>query len=216
MCDVDPVEVPVGPNNGAAVLAGIPGRDARVQGATPMESGIQVSVDYMKTLEPSHPRAMILVADGEISTECYGESFGTALSLVSDAYTNDGIITYVVGITNVAEDQLNDLASAGGRPRVGGPPWYYEANTEADLQDAMQKIINDALSCTMTVVQEPEFLDLFEIWVDGGPVPEISDCATENGWLWTQNYSEVEFCGTACDDLRLAGEARLMYFCEPG
>ena len=58
-----------------------------------------------------------------------------------------------------------------------------------------------------------------QVQIDGVEVPQISDCNTEDGWMYVPPnppYDTIEFCGTACDDFRANGNADILYFCTPG
>jgi hypothetical protein len=208
-------------NNRAAVLAGMPGPLVSVEGGTPMETGLKVAIDYLKTLDPAIPRAQIMVADGQVSTDCPGETFAEALAAVTDAYDNHDIVTYVVGIdaSGTTHTQLVQLADAGGAPNPNGPYSYYLADDQQGLEDAMWEIINSTLSCVVPLNPLPPEPDNVEVWVDGVLIPEITDCATQDGWMYvppTPPWDTIEFCGTACDDFRTAGEADILYYCTPG
>ena len=220
-CPVDSgVEADCALDNAAGILAAIPGADVDVQGGTPSASGLQNASEYLQSLAGTDPSVMILIADGEISCN---EDFDDALSIVTDAAAS-GIPTYVIGIDaqddpmddNDAHDQLTILAEAGGKPNPGAPPSFYQTQNQADLETAMNDIISDALSCRVAIDPEPQAEDLFQVWIGDEQVPRATDCATEDGWVWTQDFSEIEFCGTACDDLKVAGEMEGRYFCRPG
>jgi hypothetical protein len=220
-CNVTGPEVGLALDNAAAILAAIPGYNYPVQGATPLQSGVNAAVNYLSNpanVDQSLPRAQILIADGDASC---GESGSAAATAAQNAYTTNGIITYVVGIDPAGgtATTLEDIANSAGGAKPGGPPSYYEANDQAELDQAMQDIINSTLSCVVDLDPTPPEPDNIEVWVDGVLIPEITDCATENGWMYvppTPPWDTIEFCGTACDDFRDFGEADIKYFCTPG
>jgi hypothetical protein len=216
-CVVAPgVEVPIAPMNAAAVLAGIPAIDFEVLGGTPMETGLKRGYEYLTSLDPAKQRFAILVADGEISDTCAGENFLEAQAAVEEAFTGDGIATYVVGIDVDAStsEQLTSLALAGGKPKPGLEPFYQTSNQD-ELLAAIQQIVKDTLSCVIAVDPAPSEPELFEVWIDGQPVPQAASCA-EDGWVWSVPHSEVTLCGAACDLLKETGKVQAMYFCSPG
>jgi catechol 2,3-dioxygenase-like lactoylglutathione lyase family enzyme len=57
-----------------------------------------------------------------------------------------------------------------------------------------------------------------EVVIGGMKVPKITDCASENGWTYVEPepYGAIEICGTACDELKIAGDADINYYCDAG
>ena len=213
------VEVPCALNNSAAVISGIPLAGAMVQGGTPMQSGLDEGIAYLESLPAEEPKVALLVADGAISCD---ESLAGAVTTVTDAAAAD-IPTYVIGIdpdeddpnaTDDTYDQLTELANAGGRPNANGPPAFFPVQNEADLDAVMEQIISESLQCVVNIDPVPEFPELFEVWVGMNEVPLITDCATEAGWHWTVEHSQIEFCNMACVDLNVEGSMEGKYFCE--
>ncbi len=216
-CDVDPgIEVPIGEMNAQDVLDGIPGEDFEVLGGTPVYSGLVEAYSYLNSLDDDIQRAVILVADGEISCS---ESELDAMVEVEKAWSQEGIGTYVVGIDASAgtEAQLNLYAEVGGKPNPdGGPILFYQTFNQDDLKEAMQKIVYDTISCVLPVDPIPNQPELFEVWINDGLIPEVEDCDDENGWVWVKpDNSVIELCGTACMDFKVSGEFEAKYWCTP-
>ena len=45
------------------------------------------------------------------------------------------------------------------------------------------------------------------------------DCANEDGWVYVNPmgpYDAIELCGTWCGELKIIGQADVLYFCDPG
>ena len=217
-CIVNPgVEVEIAPMNAAGVLAGIPAADFPVLGGTPMESGLKAAYTYLQALDPDKQRFALMVADGEISKTCAGEVYKEALGLVKTAY-DMGIPTYVVGIDvdPMVSADLQSLATAGGKLNPNNPQGFYETTSQIELQDALQQIVDDTLSCVIDVTPEPSEPELFEVWIKQAQVPAAVNCAKDSGWVWTKPYMQIELCGQACLDLKKSGEVEARYFCEAG
>jgi hypothetical protein len=154
--------------------------------------------------------------------------------VVGNAWTNDMIPVYVVGIdvedvtsdatndgypnnTNTY-DALNEVAVAGGQP-LPGMEQFYQTTNQLELQDALQDIIADALSCVVPLDPEPAFPELLQVIVDNMDVPQVMDCATEDGWVYSTPagpYDSIELCGTWCDALKDTGSLTAEYYCDPG
>ncbi len=216
-CDVEPgIEVPVADMNAQSVLNGIPGEDFEVLGGTPVYSGLVEAYNYLNGLDDDIPRAVILVADGEISCS---ESELDAMVEVEKAWSQEGIGTYVVGIDASAgtEAQLNLYAEVGGKPNPdGGAILFYQTFNQDDLKEAMQKIVYDTISCVLPVDPIPNQPELFEVWIEGDQIPEVEDCDDGNGWVWVKpDHSVIELCGAACMDFKVSGEFEAKYWCTP-
>jgi hypothetical protein len=84
-------EVELAPNNGAAVIAGIPPENASLPNTalTPPQQGVETTRDYLNIAVPDEPRAMIVVMDGQVHSSCgTPQGFINALSSI---YNVDGI-----------------------------------------------------------------------------------------------------------------------------
>ncbi len=217
-CEVTPgVEVEVAATNAVEVLAKLPGADVDVLGGTPMETGLKEAFTYLQALDPGKQRFALLVADGEISKTCQGEVFAEALGAVKTAYAN-GIPTYVVGIDvdPSTSAQLAALADSGGKPNANNPDGFYQTSSQIELQAALQQIVDDTLSCVIEVDPVPSEPDLFQVWIGADQVDAVTDCASEDGWVWTQPHSQIELCGQACLDLKKSQQVEARYFCSAG
>ena len=244
----DTPEVPVMMMNAQGVLDGIPPADADgsdIAGATPATAGIQAALDHLKTLDPTVDRFMILVTDGAAncaaqyecpvgSSSCeLFETYDTDLpAVVGSAFTDDSIPTFVVGIDIVDAlqgegvdgnpeantfDELNIVAEAGGRARDGTEK-FYNASNEIELQEALQEIAGQVVSCTIPLEPEPVHPNFVEIVVGGDVIPRVDDCETEDGWVFVNPegpYDSITLCGTACEALAEAGELDANYGCPP-
>jgi hypothetical protein len=236
------VEVAVAAKNGPAILAAIPGAmDVSLKGGTPTSAGMIAALTHLKTLPADQPRAVLLVTDGAANCtmgaippplfEAYDNNVHT---IVSNAYNNDKIPTYVVGIDTknvvsavVADGnpdstntytKLNELAVQGGKPKNDPAEKFYNATNQIELGNALDAIIADALSCIIPLSEEPAKPELTKVKVLGVDVKHVVDCAKENGWVYTNPngpYDAIELCGTACTNLKQSGKAEVNFFCVP-
>jgi hypothetical protein len=236
-------EIPVAPMNKDAILNGIPqAGDLSLVGGTPTFSGITAALNHLKTLDPAVPRAILLVTDGAANCavgvappplfENYDQTVHT---LVENAWNNDKIPTYVVGIDtqNVVSGntqdgnpngintytKLNELAVQGGKPKDDPNEKFYNAVNQIQLKAALDIIAKDALSCIIPLAEPPAFPKATKVIVGGKAVPMVMDCTMENGWVYTNPmgpYDAIELCGTACSDLKIAKQADVQFFCDAG
>ncbi len=242
-------EVPVAATNADAVLGGIPGANATstIIGATPATSGIETALTHLKTLDENIDRFMILITDGAANcgadadtTDCPGPGCGlmevydsNLPTVVGDAFTVDGVPTFVIGIDIlndlVGEDpndgqvaantftELNTVAEAGGRAREGDEK-FFNATNEIELQDALAEIAGQVVSCTIPLSEEPTAPDFVEIEIGGMLLERIEDCETEDGWTYLNPegpYDAIQLCGAACDALAESGELDATFGCPP-
>lgn len=171
-------EVPVGPDQGAVILATIPGSgQTNFLGGTPAAVGITTAIAGLPrndALELADDlRYIVLVTDGAANCavdaatnnelfENYDEHFPEMVAAAKDA----GIPTFVVGIdikdeltpvkidgspdaTNTYE-RLNMVAEIGGQARDGDEKFYNTQN-QLELQAALEAISQEITSCTFTL-----------------------------------------------------------------
>jgi hypothetical protein len=215
-------------------MAGIPAADTtNLAGGTPTATAVSVALDHLRSLDPKVPRAILLVTDGAANCaegaeppalfEVYDDSLH---ALVGDAFTNEGIPTYVVGVgiedltTPAAQDgtpdevnafaELNDLATLGGRPKADPDEKFYNTVNEIELTAALKAITFDALTCVVPLDPPLAAPEGIAVEVDGVAIPQVEACGTESGWAFTNPggpFDAIVLCGSACTGLKLAGEA---------
>lgn len=234
-CLVNPTpEVPVSPRNADQILAGIPPANAtNLAGGTPAEQGIQTAFNHLLDLDAQVPRFMILITDGayncstSITSEDQVNQLDTNLPITVAAALAQGIPTYVVGIDilNSVDNfginpfvALNDVAIAGGRARIDSEEKFYNVTDQAQLVTALQTIVNEVLSCTITLEQEKPPNTSTQVWI-GEMVyeTEISTaeaCETQSGWRYVDSEgSTIQLCGRACGDYQMQGEIEVRFIC---
>ncbi len=171
-------------------------------------------------------------ADGMIEAE-RSEVYDDSLHpLVAGAFTDAGIVTHVVGLEiadSVTGDEkdgspdainpfikLNELAVLGGRPRPDPKQRFHHASDQIELQAAFDAIVADLLRCVLPLPDEPAHPDFVEVNVAGTQLPHVQDCSGEDGWVYVNPngpFDAIELCGSACQDLAVAGEAGVEFFC---
>jgi Mg-chelatase subunit ChlD len=244
-----PPEVLIAPDNAVPILLEIPTANSNnVRGGTPASSGMTSAIDHLIDVDDGNPMAIILVSDGAANCrtdatndferfENYDSNLAT---IVGDAYADLGIATYVVGIdisdvvtqttgvNNHPPDgepdaispfqKLDEVAVAGGKP-LGGMADFYQTQNELELSAALQSIVDDAVSCTVLLDPIPIFPDLVEVVIDDQNVPQVIDCTSEDGWVYTNPdgpYDSIELCGNWCEVSQDAMVVKAEYFCDPG
>jgi len=238
----DAVEVPVAEMNKDAIVPVLPAQSNKtIAGGTPTALGMTAALNHLKSLDPAIPRVVMLLTDGAANcsttagnlVELFEVYDANLAPIVGDAFTIDNIPTYVIGIAidnannNNMQDgnpnginpyeKLNELADLGGTAKAGNEK-FYNAQNAIELSDALNAIVQQAQSCVVPLDAPPAFPDKTIVKLGNTEVPMIADCATENGWRYVEPmpYAAIELCGTACTDLKIAGEADVEYYCDAG
>lgn len=225
----------VAATNGEEVLAVLPPRDSfDIYGGTPASGGILTALNHLRSLDPELPRAMILITDGAANCLAgtsdqdvfllYDENLP---ALVAEAYNDEQIPTYVVGIDiidGIADypvdnpyERLNEVAIAGGYPQPGAEK-FHNAQDEDELRAAISQI-SSQIGCIIPLDMPPTQPELLSIFIDGEEIPWVDSCeGNDLGWRYTNPmgpYDEIELCAEACSALHNIGTLSATYNCVP-
>jgi hypothetical protein len=249
-CDPDPCynalscttetspEVEMALDNGAAILGALPGPmadDNEIEGGTPATKGMVSAINHLLELPADLPRYVLLITDGAANCntdlpfpeyiEMYDETLPTT---VEDAFMNEGITTFVVGIDIInmlvgvggdgapeanPYERLNDVALAGGAPKNGGmdAEKFFNATNQVELLDAIESILGTVTECTIDLTMlengappDPIQIPYVKFFVGDPPVevPYVEDCSQGDGWTWVEEGLIVTFCGSYCEDFK--------------
>ncbi len=129
-----------------------------------------------------------------------------------------GIKTFVLGfgqIFGLDTQLLNDAALAGGVPKPGGPPHYYQASNATELEQALNEIAGGIIvpSCSFALTEEPSDPDLVTVTMDGTAVPR--DASHQDGWDYYPDSSTITFFGGYCSMIEVgsSSEVEFLYGC---
>ncbi|EDM73579.1 hypothetical protein PPSIR1_06648 [Plesiocystis pacifica SIR-1] len=222
------LDVAVGADTGAAILGALPGPNAITQGGTPAAAAVQLAADHLRARDTQDPKLLVLVTDG--AANCAADSADWQASLVydealQDAVANasmDGITTHVVGIQIDTEldaqagvvpaEQLHEVAQLGGAG-LDGEYAFYQVEDQAMLSAALSSITAD-ISCTLEFGETVDTGREALVVVGDEPVEQATDCATEDGWVYTADDTGIQLCGAACERFQAQGEIVFEYLCE--
>lgn len=214
------IDVPIAPNNAAAVNAQIMATNDEGDG-TPTSDAIKAAVTYLKGVDDGNPKYILLATDGEPS--CDGTTKGTdvartaAVSAIQVAF-DGGIPTYVVGVDtskSSAKATLNNMAIAGGRAIGGTNPeaaHFYLASDKQGLVDSLTAITGEVnKSCVFNLDPRPPAPDFILVQIEDKDAAKFTtvsrDPARLQGWEYTAaNYTSLEVYGTACDAIKNAAD----------
>jgi hypothetical protein len=173
------------------------------------ESHIAAIVELKKATEPG-PRFVILATDGnpdrcqDVNQDNDTDTISKDISVqaLNDAFTKDGIGTFVIGVSknSVDRDHLRQLALAGqGKDISLADELFYEVGTQQELSGAISTIVTGARPCSFTLdaTITPDAAPKGTVTIDTQTVP-LNDT---NGWQLVGNDT-VKFVGTACDQIK--------------
>ncbi|MFY0532036.1 vWA domain-containing protein [Nannocystis pusilla] len=237
------LEVPVGPQAGAAILGAIPPADTTtIAGGTPSTDGILAAVSELDSLEGDEPKFIIFITDGAANCDpgnqrLFDDYDDRLATTVADARAA-GYQTHVVGIdisnalTPVLQDgnpdginpyeKLNELAEIAGTARPGDEK-FYNATNEQELQAALMAITGDVVSCEIGLGKPvPDHFYIQRVEIGEEPDPQeydgqdtqVGDCGSESGWQYTSPARDaILLCGAACEHYKATGLIEIEYGC---
>jgi hypothetical protein len=174
---------------------------------------------------------VVLITDGE--PQGCDTNITNISGIAGDAYTNAGVLTYVIGLVGAnaqALNGLNQIAAAGGTDQA----IFVAAGNMAtqDLLNALLAIKGMALSCDLDVPKsddsgmqiDPHLINVNYSSGDGpamelGYVDSLASCGAEPAWYYDDptNPSQIHLCPTTCDSVKADGAANLQILagCKP-
>lgn len=224
----DKIDVPIADGNAAAVNAAVTATTAEGNG-TPTGDAVKQAVAYMKTLTNNHSKFLLLATDGEPScagtTEDTAQARTYAVQAVADALAA-GYPTYVVGVATTktsATTALNNMATAGGKPRADANPLatrYYLANTKDELVQSLKTITGEVnRSCVFALDPPPPHPEFTAVKLVTASMPDgvtiARDSSKSNGWDYNNGqFTSLEVFGAQCDTIQNgASEVKIVYGC---
>jgi hypothetical protein len=205
-CTVDDgALVAPGAGNFAALSAAI-GMTTPEGNGTPTAVAVRKATAYMQTRTTPNPKYLVLATDGE--PNCGGGGiFGTgtadnmnAIQAVRDAAAA-GFPTFVVGIAAgaAADGVLNDMATAGGQPRMA-MPGYYPVSSRADFITALGAIAGQVANCVFPLTKAPPENDDVTVEINGMKI--MRDTTRMQGWDYGPGKKSIQLYGAACEQLK--------------
>jgi hypothetical protein len=180
-----------------------------------------------QSMFPNEQTIVVLVTDGE-PVGCDVDPNNIA-KLASDALTNAGVRTYVIGLTGASETQLNQLAVAGGTEKA-----FFVADggtATQDLLDALLKIRGMPISCDFGVPAstaagieiDPRLVNVN--YISGGVetelglVPDAASCGNAQAWYYDNPAAPTRIflcpasCATVTKEAKV--QVKILAGCEP-
>ncbi|GAB4299592.1 MAG: hypothetical protein Kow0090_15020 [Myxococcota bacterium] len=134
-CDAGKIDVGVALNTGNVIMSTLNNGNAAPDGNTPLGSTLNAAANYSGINNPNKRSYVLLITDG--AETCNGDPVGGVRTL-----RNKNIKTFVVGFgSGVDPDTLNQMAVEGGTQRSPQKPYYYQADNQAELTQALEAIL---------------------------------------------------------------------------
>ena len=224
MCGVNAQpNVPIALNNYTAISQAY--ANNQPASYTPTDAAVTAAVAYMRTLQDNNPKYLLLATDGLpncMSGDSTADDSPGTVTAVANAEAA-GFPVFVIGIGNtMGTATLNMLAIAGGEPQIGSADGnsFYEVNSTADLQAALNEIVKRATSCTIPLASVTGKLDKVAVSASdshGNRVEIVQD--STNGWSYTDaTMTSIVLAGTACANLQDGSysDLQFIYTCSTG
>lgn len=193
-------------------------------GGTPIYAALEGALSWSTNYKDSHPTektVVIFLTDGE-PNGCE-EDFDAISALAANALATSGVTTYAIGLAGSREDQMDQLAQAGGTTK--GIFIDNSATAQQELLSALDAIRGMTLSCdfpTPTSTRAGESVDPTKVNVTYTPgtggratvfgqVPTQVDCRTDDAWYYDNPAApaRIFLCPSACDAVRRDDAAQL-------
>ncbi|MCU1279597.1 MAG: putative secreted protein [bacterium] len=215
-CGAGQLDVPVGPNTTATILAKMNAlNDNNIGGNTPTNQTLQAMLGSAAGLaDATHTNYVLLMTDGQ--PNCGGDAKAVATTVAQLYAQTPSVRTFVVGIGDGASSDpgaLNSWADAGHTARTGATH-YYQVNTVNDLAAAFADILNGVASCTYQLTSKPADASLIIAYIGGVAVPQDPT----NGTSYDPGSNSLIFHGTSCDQIKsgAASSLDIVYGCPAG
>ena len=178
--------------------------------STPTAAALDTATTYLKTLNDSNKKFILLATDGE--PNCGGNPARVATDGLSGANTAAaaayaaGFKVYVVGIG----PQLPNLTQLA---QNGGTTDFYPVDSTQALVDALSSISKLVGSCSFKSDKAPPDQDNVAVYVNGKKVAQD----TNNGWTFGASPQEIVLTGDYCSQMSSgdAADVQILFGC-PG
>jgi len=241
-CDIQsyldlPVSMaPLGGGQVEAIMSYVSSADDEFYWGTPLAPALDGAIDAALNLGVSGVTSVVLLTDGRpTSCDTAEDPDANDIQLAVDAAASGlsaAVRSYVVGVIDgdsaAHPGNLSALAEAGGTARYPGcadaDDCAYSvnvANFEADLNQALESIALDAISCSYDVPQVDEgTADYSQVNItvtsEGLTTIVPKDTGHDNGWDYLAGQQQVQLYGKACEMLKAdpSAEVEVVVGCQ--
>jgi len=185
---------------------------------TPMHPALQGALSWAASTQamlPNERVVVVLVTDGE-PNGCQNNRVDAIAALASEARTQNGIMTYAIGIQGSQEESMNQIAQAGGTERA-----FFSsdaASAQQDLLNALNAIRSNVLACDFNLPAggnlDPNKINIQFTGADGTPQTllrtDAASCAG-GGWYYDDPAAPraIRLCESTCNTVQGAVQAKI-------
>jgi hypothetical protein len=225
LVDIGPLSDPA---HVQALISAFASRDP--DGLTPTSAALAGATkwakDYTVAVESTEKVVVLLVTDGE-PTAC-DENINTIASYAADAWNNNQIPTFAVGLAGSNEAQMDIIAQAGG---TNAGFFIGNGNAQADLLAALKEIQASQVACVFAMPEgvpgkpiDPSKVNVS--YTAGGTtdpqtigqVENEAACGTAGGWYYDDNDNPgtITFCESTCNAVQgdVAAKIEIIVGCD--
>ena len=203
-CAVTPgARVPIGLGQSSAIMGAVAGGP---DGNTPSHLALAEALAVYQSIPVNTAGQYVLFAT-DSQPNCGGAppngdtDSGPETIAAVEALADAGVKTFVLGFGDIFVSNpqvLNDAALAGGVPRAGGPPFFYYATNQAELEQTFLDIAGGIIvpTCSFALTEQPPDPELVTVTINGAAVPR--DRGHADGWDYAPDASTITFYGSYC------------------
>jgi hypothetical protein len=185
ICDPGVVEVDVADSTQTSIATALSA--SFPDGNTPIADTLDNALGHLNGIDPAKTKYVLLVTDGQET--CSGDPVSAVTPLASAQ-----VKTYVVGFGDgVDPTQLDSMAQAGGTA-LAADPSYYQADSPAQLSQALQAIGSFVSCCGNGELDDGEICDPGIAPGDSGACPTQCD----DGFTCTVDAPTGDNCDVTC------------------
>jgi hypothetical protein len=187
-------------------------------GRTPISAALEGAIQWSTGYSSTHrynKMVVILVTDGE-PVGC-NTNIGAIANIAGEGFAQ-GIVTYTVGLEGSNENQLQQIAEAGG----GSSFFVGNGNAQQDLLNALQAIRGEQLSCELAIPDpvngefNPGLVNVTYTPGGGGSEQQFGRVDSESacvpgGWYYDNPDAPetIILCPATCDVVKADSEGKL-------
>jgi hypothetical protein len=192
-------------NNFAAIDETYPVPTSAIIDDTPTGESIDKARDTLLGVSDPGPKVIVLATDGEPDTCQFYDSMpdegrAVAIKAAEDAF-QVGVFTFYISVgDDISDMHATEMANVGqGYPRNDPMQRFYRANSQAELKDAFQTIVNGVRSCAFALngMVKDGAEAQGTVVLDGAVLP-LDD---PDGWHLS-SPTTIQLDGKACDTIK--------------
>ncbi len=188
---------------------------------TPMFAALSGATEWAVARQAQNPDEQVVVlfvTDGVPQYQDCTENIGEIAAVAADA-NDQGVLVYAIGLEGSREDQMNEIARAGG---TGDGIFIGSQDAGRELLDALTQIRGEVASCDIQMPQPSGdvAIDIDKVNVtltlsgeDAtlGRVDAEGECEDLAGWYYNDNAdpTRILLCPTSCDAVMTDPSSRI-------